>query len=81
MTITGLSGPNCLRSANAKPPFVSPENSLKKCENCTLLLEKLMVSSKGWLRPDDITMPVAQFWEKAVCQYTTHPLLGSRVKL
>ena len=27
-------------------------------------------------RPDDITMPVAQFWEKAVFQYTTHPLLG-----
>ena len=23
-------------------------------------------------------MPAAQFWEKAVCQYTTHPLLGAR---
>jgi hypothetical protein len=28
-------------------------------------------------RPDAITMPVAQFREKAVFQYTTHPLLGS----
>ena len=26
----------------------------------------------------DILMPAAQFWEKAVCQYTTHPLLGVR---
>ena len=40
-------------------------------ENTPLLLGKLMISSKGWLLPDAITMPVAQLWEKAV--FSTPP--------
>ena len=34
----------------------------------------MMIRLARW--PDAITMPVAQFWEKAVFQYTTRPLLG-----
>ena len=29
-------------------------------------------------KPDAITMPVAQLWEKAVSQYTTRPYLAPR---
>ena len=42
-------------------------------ENFSLLLGKLMVRYPGWLWPDVITMPVAQFWEKAV--FSTPPTL------
>ena len=72
----------------------SPENDhlslsiiyLQKCflslyyENSPLLLGTLMLSSKCWLRPDDISMPLAQLREKAVCAVHHPPLLGYRVK-
>ena len=45
---------------------LSPADFSGKKENNPLQLGKLMLSSKGWLWPDAITMPVAQFWEKAV---------------
>ncbi len=32
--------------------------------------------SKAGLGPDDIIMPSAQLWEKAVYQYTTRPYLA-----
>ena len=31
---------------------------------------------KAGVKPDDITMPLAQLREKAVFQYTTHPYLA-----
>jgi hypothetical protein len=36
---------------------------------------KLVIGYWGWLWPEDITMPVAQFWEKAVFEISTPPTL------
>ena len=51
---------------------------MRKLENSPLLLGRLMVLSKGWRKPDDIFMPVAQFREKAEKRHSISPLLGFR---
>ena len=56
---------------------------VKNIEKSPLLLGKLMISSKGWLWPDAITMPVARLWEKAVFSTPPAPtwLQGKQGKL
>ena len=63
MRYAGLSAAGTARVDNFQLP--TPK-FLCFYEKFALLLGKLMILSKGWLRPDDIAMPVAQLWEKAV---------------